>query len=88
MITEHGLYSDERNEKHNGNSFLTIDNLTCTDDASSVVDVVTVTDVSLYLWDVFVHCIIVSRHHQKHVFGAGEELINKAPKPSATENIP
>ena len=31
MITEYELYSDERKEKHNGNSYLTIGGLVCTD---------------------------------------------------------
>jgi hypothetical protein len=31
MITEYELYSDERKEKHNGNSYLTVGGLVCTD---------------------------------------------------------
>ena len=31
MITEYELYSDERIEKHNGKSYLTIGGLICTD---------------------------------------------------------
>src|SRR5437016_4356418 len=31
MITEYELYSDERKEKHNGNSYPTIGGLVCTD---------------------------------------------------------